>query len=107
MLLFIFLVKFCLSDHENSGSPNIADYVVKIQNPRIEDFKEFVAREQFTAEAFRYYRSDTLFKIKGDREIIVKEETINSILNFESCHVRFSMIIHHYLCQLNKKALVS
>lgn len=96
MLLFIFLVKFCLSDHEKSGSQNIADYVVKIQDPQIEDFKEFAAREQFTAEAFRYYRGATLFKIKGDREMIVKEETINSILNFESCHVRLSMIIYPF-----------
>ena len=96
MIFFIFLFEYGLSDHNNQNSgqnneqnsaQNIADYVVKIQNHRVGDFEEFFKREQFAAEAFRYYKSETLFKIRGDREIIVKEDTINSILNFESCHV--------------------
>jgi len=82
MIVFIFLIKYSFSD--DSG---YANYVVQIQNPQIGDFEEFVKREQFTAEAFRYDRSYTLFKIRGDKDIIVNETAMNSILIFESCHV--------------------
>ena len=84
MLLLIFLTNFSFSSHD----ANYANYVVKINNPQIEAFNAFVDREQYTVEAFRYhYNVFTLFKIFGDREIIVKEETVNSILDYESCHV--------------------
>ena len=87
MIVFIFLIKYSFSD--DSG---YANYVVQIQNPQIGDFEEFVKREQFTAEAFRYDRSYTLFKIRGDKDIIVNETAINSILIFDSCHVGLPLL---------------